>query len=83
MYIENPGNLFVIKKMANAVAVIALEDATLNDNDLKKGDQYNINFGTFGAIAGREYFINKGLLKYLPNKEKELLDILVKVIKRN
>lgn len=78
--IENAENLIVVKKTNNAVAVLALEDARINDHPLQKGNQYNINFGTFGSIAGKEYFLNKGLLKYLPNQEYNLIQALADVI---
>jgi hypothetical protein len=83
IYVENPENLLIIKKMSNSIAVFVLADSKVNEYSLKKGNQYNINFGTFGSIAGKEYFLSKSLLKYLPNKEDDLLEAIVEVIKNN
>ena len=55
----------------------------VNGYKLEKDKQYNINFATFGAIAGEEYFINRGLLHHLPNKEAELIKSLADIIKNN
>ncbi len=81
--IGDPDVLRVIKKTTNSITVLAENDTFVNGYNLQKGNQYNINFGTFGSIAGEEYFINKGLLKYLPNKEQCLIDALSQIIKKN
>lgn len=81
--ITNPNALKVIKKTNNAITVIAEEDVFVNGYKLEKDKQYNINFATFGAIAGEEYFINRGLLHHLPNKEAELITSLADIIKNN
>lgn len=81
--ISNPDVLRVIKKTTNSITVLAENDTFVNGYNLQKGNQYNINFCTFGSIAGEEYFINKGLLKYLPNKKQSLIDALSQIIKKN
>lgn len=81
--IGDPDVLRVIKKTTNSITVLAENDTFINGYNLQKGNQYNINFSTFGSIAGEEYFINKGLLKYLPNKEQCLIDALSQIIKKN
>lgn len=81
--IGGPNALRVIKKTTNSITVLAESDTFVNDYNLQKGNQYNINFGTFGSIAGEEYFINKGLLKYLPNMESNLIESLSQIIRKN
>lgn len=81
--IGNPDVLKVIKKTTNSIIVLAEENTFVNGYNLQKGNQYNINFGTFGSIAGEEYFINKGLLKYLPDMENNLINSLAQIIKKN
>lgn len=81
--IGDPNALRVIKKTTNSITVLAESDTFVNDYNLQKGNQYNINFGTFGSIAGEEYFINKGLLKYLPNMESNLIESLSQIIRKN
>jgi len=81
--VENEDKIIVIKKTNNAISVLANEDASINGYTLLKGKQYNINFGTFGGIAGEEYFINKDVIKYLPSKKNQLIDSLAEVIKNN
>ena len=78
-----PNALRVIKKTTNSITVLAERDTLVNGYNLQKGNQYNINFGTFGSIAGEEYFINKGLLKYLPNMESNLIESLSQIIRKN
>lgn len=81
--IENPNVLRVIKKTTNSITVLVESDTFVNGYNLQKGNQYNINFGTFGSIAGEEYFINKGLLRYLPDMESKLIESLSQIIKKN
>lgn len=81
--IGNPNVLRVIKKTTNSITVLAENDTFVNGYNLQKGNQYNINFGTFGSIAGEEYFINKSLLKYLSDMETYLIESLSQVIKKN
>lgn len=81
--IGGPNALRVIKKTTNSITVLAESDTFVNGYNLQKGNQYNINFGTFGSIAGEEYFINKGLLKYLPNMESNLIESLSQIIRKN
>lgn len=81
--IGDPNALRVIKKTTNSITVLAERDTLVNGYNLQKGNQYNINFGTFGSIAGEEYFINKGLLKYLPNMESNLIESLSQIIRKN
>lgn len=81
--IGDPNVLRVIKKTTNSITVLAESDTFVNGYNLQKGNQYNINFGTFGSIAGEEYFINKGLLKYLPNMERNLIESLSQIIRKN
>ncbi len=81
--IENASSIKIIKKTNDAIAVLALEEAKVNGYVLEKGKQYNINFGTFGAVAGEEYFINKPVLDYLPDKEQELIHSLAEIIKKS
>lgn len=81
--IGDPNALRVIKKTTNSITVLVEEsDTFVNGYNLQKGNQYNINFGTFGSIAGEEYFINKGLLKYLPDMENNLIESLSQIIKK-
>lgn len=80
--IGDPNALRVIKKTTNSITVLAERDTLVNGYNLQKGNQYNINFGTFGSIAGEEYFINKGLLKYLPDMENNLIESLSQIIKK-
>ena len=81
--IVNPEALTVIKKTKDAITVIANNEAFVNGYKLEEGRQYNINFATFGSIAGEEYFVNRGLLHHLPNKEGELINSLANIIKNN
>ena len=81
--IDKPESLLVIGNSKQSVCVLAMDTVVVNDHILKKGEQYNINFSTFGEIAGEEYFINKGLVKYLPNKKSEMIEALAKKIKDN
>ena len=85
--VDKPEALIVINKTSNAITVLAEEDAFINgnkkDNKFEKGKQYNINFATFGPVAGEEYFLNKGVLHYLPNLEDKLVDTLAEIIKNN
>ncbi len=83
IYIDNPSNLKVIKKNKNSIVVLATNDAKINKIDLTAGKQYNINFGTFGKIAGAEYFMNKCVLDCLPDKEEELINALANIIRNN
>ena len=81
--IGDPNALRVIKKTTNSITVLAESDTFVNGYNLQKGNQYNINFGTFGSIAGEEYFINKGLLRYLPDMESNLIESLSQIIRKN
>ena len=79
--IDKPDQLLVIGNTKNSVNVLAQDTVLVNGHKLEKGSQYNINFAIFGAIAGDEYFINKGLVDYLPDKEVEMLESLSQIIK--
>ena len=81
--IGNPENLIIIRKNSDSIAVLTTEDVEINGYKLEKNKQYNLNFGTFGQVAGEEYFLNKDLVTYLPNKETELIAKLTNVIKAN
>lgn len=84
--IENPNGVLVINNTKEAIDVLILEDAKFNNIPLKKGRQYRIEFGTFGAIKGEEYFLNKIVadnLDVLNSKEKEMLNSLAEIIKNN
>ena len=81
--IGDPNALRVIKKTTNSITVLVESDTFVNGYNLQKGNQYNINFGTFGSIAGEEYFINKGLLRYLPDMESNLIESLSQIIRKN
>lgn len=52
IFIDKPENLLVIKKIKEAISVLAKDDVKVNNYMLEKGKQYNIKFATFGAIAG-------------------------------
>ena len=80
---KNPSDIKIIRKNSNSLVVEAVNDTEVNGIKLEKNKQYNLNFGVFGQIAGEEYFLNKDLVGYLPNKQAELVAKLANVIKTN
>ena len=85
--IENPDNIVVIGNTKNSLIVTLLGNAKINQQDLiydeNSHNQYNINFSTFGAVAGTEYFMNIGTLGAINSKESELISSLAEIIKKN
>lgn len=81
--IENVKSIQIINKTNDAITVLVLDNAVVNGYKLSKGKQYNINFGTFGSVAGEEYFINKSVLNKLPDEENKLVNVLSTIIKNN
>ena len=53
----------------------------INEDELNKG-YYNISFDVLdrSSNGGQEYFMNKGLVNKIPDKEKELKDKLKDII---
>lgn len=95
VYIENPDKIVVIKKAKTSITVQASVLAKINNYTLKPGKQYNIDFDVLarGDINGNievnqnndqgsEYFIDKNLLSFATNKEKELINQLTNIIKK-
>ena len=80
---KNPSDIKIIRKNSNSLVVEAVNDTEVNGIKLEKNTQYNLNVGVFGQIAGEEYFLNKDLVGYLPNKQAELVAKLANVIKTN
>ena len=86
MHIENIEFLTLIKKNINNIYVINSGDAksTINGYILEPNSTYKINFGMLErGSGGEEYFLNKGLISFVPCYEKELIDRLNRIIKGN
>ena len=81
--ISNPHKIKIIGSTQNSIIVMPDEDSLFNGKKLKAKKQYNIYFSTFGAVSNEEYFMLKSEISCLENKEKDLVDMLSQIIKKN
>lgn len=81
IYVENIDNITVIKRNKNNIYIDVKDKCCINEDELNKG-YYNISFDVLdrGSNGGQEYFMNKGLVNKIPDKEKELKDKLKDII---
>lgn len=81
--ISNPHKIKIIGSTQNSIIVMPDEDSLFNGKILKAKKQYNIYFSTFGAVSNEEYFMLKSEISCLENKEKDLVNMLSQIIKKN
>lgn len=79
IYVENIGNINVIKRNKNNIYIEVTNKCCINGEDLNKG-YYNIIFDVLDRGSGQEYFMNKGLVNKIPDKESELKNKLKRII---
>lgn len=81
IYVENIDNITVIKRNKNNIYIDVKDKCCINEDELNKG-YYNISFDVLdrSSNGGQEYFMNKGLVNKIPDKEKELKDKLKDII---
>ena len=84
--LDNPV-LFTEKQSAlkinkNAIYITALNNCVFNDTELKKDCIYCVKFELLNRekTKNQEYFLQKELIKYLPNSEEKLLEELSNII---
>lgn len=91
MVINNPESIYIIKVNQTSVVIYANAEAKINEFFLYKGNQYNVAFDVLNRSKetevdesndnGSEYFINKFLLKRIPDKYEQLVCEISKVVK--
>lgn len=79
IYVENIDNITVIKRNKKNIYIEVKNKCCINEEELNKG-YYNITFDILDRGSGQEYFMNKGLVNKIPDKEKELKDKLKDII---
>lgn len=84
-HINNIEKLKIVKKNKNNIYIEVLEEgATLNKIQLNIG-YYKITFDSINRSSnnGTEYFLQKDLIDYIPDKEDTLKNILKNIIESN
>ena len=84
-HINNIEYLKIIKKNKNNIYIEVLEEgATFNNVSLSVG-YYKITFDCINRSSnnGTEYFLQKDLINYIPDKEETLKNILKNIIDSN
>ena len=74
--------IYCIKRNKNSVYIKTIRDCKFNTTSLKAGCVYQIKFTELnreGSTSG-EFFLQKELVGIIPNKEKELKEILSNII---
>lgn len=81
IYVESIDNITVVKRNKNNIYIDVKDKCCINEDELNKG-YYNISFDVLdrSSNGGQEYFMNKGLVNKIPDKEKELKDKLKDII---
>ncbi len=77
--------LTVTKSGAGILYIDVDEDCSLNAMQLKKGSRYKISFAELDRSGNEkdEYFMQKDLIQFVPDKKDELEKILEEIIKNN
>ena len=72
----------LLKKSNSSMYLKADSDASINGYTLSANKVYKIDFQTLDRSGndGEEYFMQKNLIKYVPDCEKELKDTLKEII---
>lgn len=78
-------DIIVLKKNKNCIYVKAIADVQLNEIQLNKDKKYKLSYSLLERDSNDkpEFFMQKELIKYIPSYEKELKQILEKIIKDN
>lgn len=78
-------DIIVLKKNKNCIYVKAIADVQLNEIQLNKDKKYKLSYSLLERDSNEkpEFFMQKELIKYIPSYEKELKQILEKIIKDN
>ncbi|RYC74380.1 hypothetical protein [Candidatus Nanosyncoccus alces] len=82
-YADNPDKISVVKKSRNSMYLFSEEDNMLNNTKLEKGKYYKVDFAILERGGGSEYFLQKELVKFIPDAECELMNELNKIIERS
>lgn len=81
-YCMNVEDVIILRRTKSAMYIKSKKDNIFNDVEILKDKVYKITFKILPREdnAGEEYFIQKNLIKYIPNKEEELKEKLSNVI---
>lgn len=79
---ENISAIKLLKKSTNSMYLKVDSDASINGHKLYAGKVYKIDFQILDRSSnkGEEYFMQKNLVQYVPDYEKELKNTLKKII---
>ena len=82
MYVENINAITVIKKSNSSMYIEVNQASKINEYSLEKDSVYKIDFSMLDRSSnnGEEYFMQKSLIQYIPDYEKQLHKHLQKII---
>ena len=82
--VDNINAIKVLKKSFSSLYIEILENAQINDIPLQRG-YYKVELACLDRSSnpGSEFFMQKSLVKYLPDKEVILKNILKEIIDKN
>ena len=78
-------DIVILKKNKDCIYIRATADVLLNEVLLEKDKMYKLTYSVLERDSNDnpEYFMQKDLINYIPNLEKELKNRLEKIIKNN